>query len=37
MPEGGIFPFPLTTIDDNKSIFDWASALMAGIFENRRR
>jgi hypothetical protein len=37
MPEGGIFSFPLTTIDDDKSISDWASALIAGIFQNRRR
>ena len=36
MPEGGIFSFPLTTIDDDKSISKWASALIAGIFENRR-
>ena len=37
MPECGIFSFPLTTIYDDKSISGWSSALMAGIFENRRR
>jgi len=27
----------MPTIDNDKSISKWASALIAGIFENRRR